>query len=64
MGVIQIIIVPVQTSPPIPKSTGTIPWSKESIQHDPVRTIVCPRQIFGIRLAQLVCHLGFSFTSG
>jgi hypothetical protein len=58
MFIIQILITPVQLTPPQTKTARYVSGSEIRIQYDAIRAIVNPIQQFGISLAQVI-HLPF-----
>jgi hypothetical protein len=61
MFVIQILITPVQVSPPQAKTTGNVSPPEIRIQNDAVRAIINSIKQFGVTLAQVIHLLFHSF---
>ena len=59
--VIQILITPIQVTPPQTETAWNVSRSKICIQNDAVRAIVNPIKQFGISPAQVIHYLFRSF---
>jgi hypothetical protein len=56
MGVIQLVIRPVEPAPPGAKPARVVPQRVVGVEHDPVHTVIGAGQKIPVPLAELIDH--------